>query len=214
MSNIRENEYIDTQILALRSKYHEIQSENQPVGNEIQIGTDRAALYKADLFDGACSIMLPETMTDMGAADREVIYQNRNRPQIIKADRESGAAITFSMLPQTGGEEQRQVSEQMAVIRSDMKKIWKQNVFYDIGEVVAENTPVAWMDFKAYCLDGNLYSLLFMFQTQAQTVLGNFHCSFPIYDIWKPLVLKLLTTIQAESTSMQIKSPEYSDGSR
>ncbi len=202
MSNIRENEYIDTQILALRSKYHEIQSENQPVGNEIQIGTDRAALYKADLFDGACSIMLPETMTDMGAADREVIYQNRNRPQIIKADRESGAAITFSMFPQTGEEEQRQVSEQMAVIRNDMRKIWKQNVFYDIGEVVAENTPVAWMDFKAYCLDGNLYSLLFMFQTQAQTVLGNFHCSFPIYDIWKPLVLKLLTTIQAENTSI------------
>mgnify|MGYP001037693212 FL=1 len=214
MSDIRENEYIDTQILALRSKYHEIQSENQPVGNEIQIGTDRAALYKADLFGGACSIMLPETMTDRGAADREVIYQNRNRPQIIKADRERGAAITFSMLPQTGGEEQRQVSEQMAVIRSDMKKIWKQNVFYDTGEVMAENTPVAWMDFKAYCLDGNLYSLLFMFQTQAQTVLGNFHCSFPIYDIWKPLVLKLLTTIQAESTSIQIKSPEYSDGSR
>ena len=214
MSDIRENEYIDTQILALRSKYHEIQSENQPVGNEIQIGTDRAALYKSDLFDGACSIMLPEIMTDMDSTDRTVIYQNRNRPQIIKADRDSGAAITFNILSQTGEEEQRQVSEQMSVIRNDMKKIWKQNVFYDIGEVMAENTPVAWMDFKAYCLDGNLYSLLFMFQTQAQTVLGNFHCSFPIYDIWKPLVLKLLTTIQAESTSIQIKSPEYSDGSR
>ena len=103
---------------------------------------------------------------------------------------------------QTGGEEQRQVSEQMAVIRNDMRKIWKQNVFYDIGEVVAENTPVAWMDFKAYCLDGNLYSLLFMFQTQARSILGNFHCSFPIYDIWKPVVLKLLTTIQAENTSI------------
>lgn len=156
MSDIRENEYIDIQILALRSKYHEIQSENQPVGNEIQIGTDR----------------------------------------------DNGAAITFSILPQTGEEEQRQVSEQMAVIRNDMKKIWKQNVFYDIGEVVAENTPVAWMDFKAYCLDGNLYSLLFMFQTQARSILGNFHCSFPIYDIWKPVVLKLLTTIQAENTSI------------
>ncbi len=202
MSDIRENEYIDTQILALRSKYHEIQSENQPVGNEIQIGTDRAVLYKSDLFDGACSIMLPKTMTDMDAADRAAIYQNRNRPQIIKTDRDNGAAITFSMLPQTGGEEQRQVSEQMAVIRNDMKKIWKQNVFYDIGEVVAENTPVAWMDFKAYCLDGNLYSLLFMFQTQARSILGNFHCSFPIYDIWKPVVLKLLTTIQAENTSI------------
>lgn len=135
MSDIRENEYIDTQILALRSKYHEIQSENQPVGNEIQIGTDRAALYKSDLFDGACSIMLPEIMTDMDSTDRTVIYQNRNRPQIIKADRDSGAVITFNILSQTGEEEQRQVSEQMSVIRNDMKKIWKQNVFYDIGEI-------------------------------------------------------------------------------
>lgn len=214
MSDIRENEYIDTQILALRSKYHEIQLENQPVGNEIQIGTDRAALYKADLFDGACSIMLPETMTDMDSTDRAVIYQNRNRPQIIKADQDSCAAITFSMLPQTGREQQRQMTEQMAVIRNDMKKIWKQSVFYDIGKVMAENTPVAWMDFRAYCLDGNLYSLLFMFQTQEQTVLGNFHCSFPKYEIWKPVVLKLLTTIQAENTLIQIKSTEYSDGSR
>ena len=91
------------------------------------------------------------------------------------------------------------MSEQMAAIRNDMKKIWKQNVFYDTGEVMAENTPVAWMDFRAYCLDGNLYSFLFMFQTQAQSVLGNFHCSFQIYDIWKPVIIKILTTIQAES---------------
>lgn len=88
MSDIRENEYIDTQILALRSKYHEIQSENQPVGNEIQIGTDR----------------------------------------------DNGAAITFSILPQTGEEEQRQVSEQMAVIRNDMKKIWKQMYSMILGK--------------------------------------------------------------------------------
>ena len=72
-----------------------------------------------------------------------------------------------------------------------MKKIWKQNVFYDTGEVMAENTPVAWMDFRAYCLDGNLYSMLFIFQMREQAVLGNFHCSFPKYDIWKPVILKI-----------------------
>ena len=45
----------------------------------------------------------------------------------------------------------------------------------------------------------SFYSLLFMFQAQAQSVLGNFHCSFQIYDIWKPVIIKILTTIQAES---------------
>jgi hypothetical protein len=38
-----------------------------------------------------------------------------------------------------------------------------------------------------------------MFQAQAQSVLGNFHCSFQIYDIWKSVIIKLLTTIQAET---------------
>lgn len=55
----------NAQILALRSKYRETQSESMPVRQDIQIGTARVPLYKADLFDGACSIMLPETMADM-----------------------------------------------------------------------------------------------------------------------------------------------------
>ena len=75
-------------------------------------------------------------------------------------------------------------------------KIWKQNVFYDRGEISAAGEPVVWMDLRAYCLDGSLYMILFMFQIEEQIVLGNFHCSFPQYDIWKPVVLKLLTTIQ------------------
>ena len=79
-----------------------------------------------------------------------------------------------------------------------IQKIWKQYVFYDIGEIVADNIPVAWMDFKAFCINGMIYSMLFLFQIEEQAVLGNFHCVFPKYDIWKPAVLKLLTTIQVE----------------
>ena len=60
----------------------------------------------------------------------------------------------------------------------------------------ADGIPVAWMDCKAYCLDGNLYSLVFLFRAQEQTVLGNFHCSFPHYDVRKPAVLKLLATVR------------------
>lgn len=81
-------------------------------------------------------------------------------------------------------------------LRGDMKKVWKQNVFYDMGKVTADGHTVAWMDFKAFCMDGSIYSLLFLFQAGNQMILGNFHCSFVQYDIWKPVILKLLTTIQ------------------
>ena len=194
----REKEYADAVILALRQKYQEKQTEHLPVGREIFIGKNSVPLYKETLFDGACSIMLPESMVDMDRIECMVRYQNSNRPRVIKTDMDREASMTFSLLPPTDEEKTDNVYEQLMKIRSDMKKIWKQNVFYDMGEVTADKMPVAWMDFRAYCLDGNLYSMLFMFQMEEQTVLGNFHCSFPKYDMWKPVILKLLTTIQVE----------------
>jgi len=146
------------------------------------------------LFEGKCSVMLPETMTDMDEAEKNVIYRSSKRPQIIKTDREAGISMTFSLIPADDMSEN--ISVQMDRLRGDMKKIWKQNVFYEKGEIQADGFPVAWMDYRTFCLDGSLYSLLFIFQSGEQMVLGNFHCSFPQYDIWKPVVLKLLATVQ------------------
>ena len=115
---------------------------------------------------------------------------------MIRKDADREAAVTFSLLSMPDGGEAEPVTAQLAGLRSDMKKIWKQNIFYDSGEIEADRTAVAWMDLKAYCLDGNLYSMIFLFRAQGQTVLGNFHCNFPRYDVWKPAVLKLLATVQ------------------
>ena len=117
---------------------------------------------------------------------------------MIKTDAERDASMTFSILSPADVEDAEPVTEQLAKIRSDMKKVWKQNVFYDIGQVAADGGSVAWMDLRTYCLDGNLYSMVFLFRAGKQTVLGNFHCSFPMYDVWKPTVLKLLATVQTD----------------
>ena len=187
-------EYGDRMILALRAKYEEDQAGDQPVKAEIGVGARKLPLHRETLFEGKCSILLPETMKDMGDLERTAIYRNLKRPQIIKTDREAGVSMTFSLLP--GADTSESISVQMDRVRSDMKKMWKQNVFYDKGEIQAEGLPVAWMDYRAFCLDGSLYCLLFLFRTEKQMVLGNFHCNFPQYDIWKPAVLKLLATVQ------------------
>lgn len=187
-------EYADRTILALRTKYEEDQTEGQPVGAEIGVGVHKLPLHRESLFEGKCSILLPETMTDMGDVERTVIYRNPKRPQIIRTDRQAGVSITFSLLPADGAPES--ISVRRDRVCSDMKRIWKQNVFYDKGEIQAEGFPVAWMDYRAFCLDGSLYCLLFLFLMGGQMVLGNFHCGFPQYDIWKPAVLKLLETVQ------------------
>lgn len=189
-----KTEYADRMILALRTKYEEDQTEDQSIKAVTGVGIQKLPLHREALFEGKCSILLPDTMTDMGDVERTVIYRNLKRPQIIKTDREAGVSMTFSPLP--GEDTPESIFVQMDRVRSDMKKIWKQNVFYDKGEIQAEGFSVAWMDFRTFCLDSSLYCLLFLFPMREQIVLGNFHCSFPQYDIWKPTILKLLATVQ------------------
>lgn len=193
---MKEAEYADRIILTLRAKYRSKQEESKPLREDIMIGPNRIPLHREKLFGGECSIMLPETLRDMEYLDSVVKYRNQNRPKIIKTDFNRDATITFDLLPITDREESADVSVKMDEIHDNMKKVWKQNVFYDKGEVQADGFPIAWMDFRAFCIDGSLYSMLFMFQAGTQIVLGNFHCSFPKYDIWKPAILKILTTIQ------------------
>lgn len=193
---MKEADYADRIILALRAKYQSKQEESKPLSEDLMIGSNRIPLHREKLFEGECSVMLPETLRDMEYLDSMVKYRNQNRPKIIKTDINRDATITFDLLPITDREESADVTVKMDEIRDNMKKVWKQNVFYDKGEVQANGLVVAWMDFRTFCIDGSLYSMLFIFQTETQMVLGNFHCSFPKYDIWKPAILKILTTIQ------------------
>ena len=200
MTDMERAEYTDKIILALRTKYQEKRTEHLPVEKEIILRGKKIALNREILFEGKCSILLPEIMVDMDYPNRVIRYRNSNRPQIIKTDYKSGATMTFSLLPMTEMIEAKSISEQMKIIRSDIMKVWKQNVFYDQGEISEDGEPIVWMDFRAYCMDGSLYTILFMFQVEEQIVLGNFHCSFPQYDIWKSVVIKLLTTVQKGGT--------------
>lgn len=190
--------YKDKIVLALRAKYEEKQLEDQPIGKDIRIGSKSIPLHRESFFQGKFSMQLPEIVEDMGALERTVKYRSENRPQIIKTDRSADATFTFSILPPGDIAEEEDVLEKLLKIRGDMKRIWKQNVFYDMGKVEADTALTAWMDFKAFCLDGSLYGMIFLFELKEETVLGNFHCSFSKYDIWKPAVLKLFTTIQID----------------
>lgn len=201
-----KTEYADKIILALREKFREKQEEQLVADKDIIIGGKKIALHREILFDGKCSILLPEMMMDMDYVSKMVRYRSQNRPQIIKTDYESGATITFSLLSGDDISESDNLSFILEKMRSDIKKIWKQNVFYDEGKILADGLYVVWMDFKAFCLDGSLYVMLFIFHTETQTVLGNFNCSFSQYDIWKAAVLKLLATVQRGGKHNERKS--------
>lgn len=191
-----EAEYKDKIILALRRKYIQKQAETQDIRSSIWIGTKKEPLHRERLFQEKCSMLLPECLTDMREAEVAARYRSINRPQIIKAQKHGDAVLTFSLVTMEEYGEKSGITDRMTGLRQDMKKLWKQNVFYDTGTVQAGELEIPWMDMKGFCLNGSFYCLMFLFQIEEDMVLGNFHCGFPQYDIWKPVMLKLLTTIK------------------
>lgn len=191
-----KKEYPDKTILELRKLYRETAGENRPTEDEIWLGGSPVAVSRVELFQGKCSMVLPEIMEDMPAFERTVRYRNKNRPPVIKAVSDRTAAFTLDFYRE---EEKREmpVSERLFAIQKDMEKVYKQNVFYDAGILKAEDFPVAWMDYRAFGAGGSFYVMTFLFETGGEIFIGNFHCSFKKYDIWKPVWKTLLATIKS-----------------
>ena len=165
---MNKDNHRDRLILELRRKYKQEQSA-VPV-------RERKGFKERILYGGLCTIMLPAYMQDMEQKDR------------------LDATFTFSSVGGAAGSENPE--QRMEKLRADMRKVWKQAVFYDKGTVMAGEIPVPWMDCRTFCLDTSLYCLLFLFAVQGRLILGNFHCRFPEYDRWKPVALGVLETIE------------------
>ncbi len=204
--------YPDEFIMALREKCSQAE--------EGIVITEQAGYKRNLLNDGECSIMLPSQMQDMNQTERQIKYRDMDSSVIVLTDEQGDATFTFSLIRQeVVGKEEIEPAEEtvdsahddkapmlhnkMEKLRGDMQKIWKHVVFYDTGSIRAGDIPIEWMDCKMSCIDGSLYSLLCLFQVNGQLILGNFHCSFQKYNIWKPIVLKLLPTIQEEKGQVE-----------
>ena len=189
-----KEEYMDQMILAFRQKYEEIQWENRPIEENFQGET---ALKRVNFFGQRFSLLLPKELQEMDEEDKEIKYPNKNRPEIVLADRYEDATLTFSLLQRSGEYKKKEPVQSLKEIKQEMRKQWKEQVFYDSGQIYGKGLEIAWIEYRGFCLNGNLYSLLFLLFLEEEMILGNFHCSFQNYDSWKPIILKLLETIQA-----------------
>lgn len=185
---MEQKTYQDKLILELRRKYRQKQPDTLVGGQK--------EWKRIPLPGGFLSMMLPAYMHDMGQRERWIKYRSFKHPDVVLTDGDADATFTFSLAGQAV--EIEEPAQRLEGLRKDMQKIWKQAVFYDMGTVVAGEVSIPWMDCKTFCLNGSLYCLLFLLEIQGQLILGNFHCSFPQYDRWKPMVLRLLQTVEEE----------------
>ena len=197
-------EYYDRMILTLREKYRQEQTE-QMEGNEDEAwgGTDGTILARKMFFEGAFSMMLPEDWTDMSALEMAAGYRTCSGERTIRKATDGEAVLVLSRIFENEEEKEEDMDRkplpELQVLwettQENMKKLYRQNVFYDNGTVYAGELPIFWQDMKAFCLSGSIYCLKFLNRTGTSYVSGNFHCDFEKYVMWRPAMLKLLRTI-------------------
>lgn len=198
-------DYVDRDIVLLKRAYHNKLSEEELLAQTVRIGAESYHLKKAVFFahqdcpNGRFTMMIPDYLEDMDNLYASVKYLHSNRPEIIKTDEHNNVTFTYSIVRgnRKDGEE-KNILNQLVKIKDGMEKVFKQNRYYDMEELQADSLDIAWFDYKGHCLDGPIYCLLFIFYMNEDLVLGNFQCSFSIYDNWKSAVLKMLTTIQID----------------
>ncbi len=183
---MEDKKYMDKVILELR---RECEKRQKP-----EALSDVSGLRKIAIYENAAYMMIPETWQSMSPVWRCAKYNRSDRPEIIMTDARGDATITFSSVGEV--DEGIEIGQQLAQLKDDMRQVWSQIVFYGRGTIKAGEKDVEWMDCKTFCIDSELYSLLFLFCVRGQLILGNFHCSFSIYDKWKPKILELMGTIE------------------
>ena len=78
-----------------------------------------------------------------------------------------------------------------------LKRADEKNVFYDQGNI-SGNVPMVWFDYKSFAADERVYNMMFLILSDRKMMVGTFYCIFKDYDKWRPVILRMLETIQTE----------------
>lgn len=174
-----------------RYRYAQKRFEKRKVKKYVQLGIDKVRVHRESLLGGKCSMLLPNTFIDMKIADDVAGYRSRWIPQSIKTTMAEDAVLSFGLVTEAeSGTEGMAVSDRLEKLQQDMKRRWKQDVYYGTGQVQADGGKVAWMDLKSFSAKGSMYSFIFLFEIKGEVAFGNFFCSFEQYLIWKPVMCK------------------------
>lgn len=149
---------------------------------------------KTELFDHKMQIMLPKSFTDMSIELAKLKYPMEQRPQVIKTNEATDINFTFSLL------DQPLTNSQVKTAKDSLKKIMKtvrpDMRFTEDGMENVEGRTIGWFELIYNGLDGKLYNIMYFTPVDGKMLHGIFNCPLKEAENWKPIVLKLMRTIQ------------------
>ncbi|GFI03493.1 hypothetical protein IMSAGC005_02330 [Lachnospiraceae bacterium] len=159
-------------------------------------GTENGQKFLEDTYQEdygmGFSIQIPKEFEQADAQSAAAVFWSEKRPPVILITPKREEGLTFQFLSE------EMAGETLSGCRRRIKQLTEQIdercVYYDMGE----ETGTAWFDYKSFAKSRTVYNLIFLFQAGGKKILGTFYCIFEKYDIWKPMILKMLSTIRTK----------------
>lgn len=140
-------------------------------------------------------IRIPNKFEEAKSSDAADIFWSENRPTVIFLTKKKNEGITFQTLKKE--ELGIDISIYCKKIRDAIDQMDDRTVFYEQG-VTGETDRIHWLEYKAFAANERIYRFVFWFQAKDKIVMGTFFCLFKNYNIWKPIVFEMLSTIRME----------------
>lgn len=188
MEEINDND-IDKIFLQLQRELNKIKQETQ----------ERADLSKKLKWFPSLGIAMyiPDGFFEADEDKTASIFFSKNRPELVLINPSAHSGLTF----QTAILEKKTYVLDLYHEREQMIQILKRadekNVFYDQGNI-SGNVPMVWFDYKSFAADERVYNMMFLILSDRKMMVGTFYCIFKDYDKWRPVILRMLETIQTE----------------
>jgi len=182
--------YIDEMVLELRIKHRQLLCKYDLEQDDIYIG-HRLIHFNKQTLAQLFKMTVPDQFQPLSEADIRKRFTSERKPQIVLADGQHDAVLTFSAFAS-----EKDLSDEIDQLKEALEKLFPANVFYERGIAQSASGAVHWCEYKSFSADGASYNLQFLFVLPSeQRVLGKFECDFPEYDSWRPCVLKMIETI-------------------
>jgi len=183
---------LDEKILNLRKEQQKQEYSNIETG--VYINNVLVKFKRTGVLDNKLTVLIPESFVDMPLAAAKIKYPSEQRPQCIKTSPDTSTNIALSLFDFPSSEKYlEQEAGQMQLV---LKKTNPAIEFYTLETVELDDFKLAWMDYKSFAVDEQIYNIMFLAAVEGKTLHGVFNCIFRYYEDWNDPALQMIKSIQ------------------
>lgn len=97
------------------------------------------------------------------------------------------------------------VEETIEYFYKIVRQLQPANVFYEKAVLPIMNSKLGWFDFKSHGIDSKLYNLMYFIPIGNKALHGVFNCRYEKVQIWKPIALIVLSSLESEKWKGELK---------